>query len=207
MALTLLTPAQAPVTSTAQIGQTGGKAGDAFVSEYLPRYGQAALASKVYVSYVALVATSLAATAAIGNIVWNPPGSGVNLLLTKWTSAMIASSASATGIALAFGYQTTTPTTTTASTFVGSTVVNQQVAVPGQAKGYSIATVLVAGLTSIILHHNTAAIATTGADLMSGDLEGSVVVQQGGFVHVCALGAAAAASSHSSSLMWLEVPV
>lgn len=188
-------------------GVAGGIDGDVLVSEYHARYGRAALAKRLYFSYSSAVATSLAATAAIGNIVWNPPGSGVRLILTKWTSQIVATSATCTGIALAFGYQTTTPTTTTAATATGSSFINQVVAVPGLAKAYGIATVLTAGVTGWVLHHNTAAIATVGEDTQAGDLEGMFVIDQGGFVHMCALGTAAAASGHTSSLAWYEAPV
>lgn len=185
----------------------GGASGDAFVSQYAPRYYEWARKGRIYTSYVSAVATSLAATASIGNIVWNPPGSGVHLVFLKWTSQIVATSASCTGIALAAGYQTTTPTTTTAATFAGSTFINQVTAVAGKAKAFSIATVLTAPLTFKVLHHNTAAINTVGMEQMSGDLEGSVIVDEGGFVTMVALGAAAAASGHTSSLMWAEVPV
>lgn len=184
----------------------GGPNGDTFVSDLMPRYGEWAKRGSVYVSYSATVATSVAATATIGNMIWNPPGSGVRLYVTKWTSQIVATSASCTGIALAFGYQTTTPTTTTAATFAGSCRVSDIVAVAPKARAYGIATVLTAPLTAIVLHHNTAAINTVGEDMQAGDLEGSVVVEEGGFVTMCALGAAAAASAHTSSLMWIEVP-
>lgn len=183
-----------------------GRSGDLIVSELHGRYYEQALRGNIFTSYVATVATSAPATATIGNMVWNPPGSGVYLSILKWTSQIVATSASTTGIVLAGGYQTTTPTSTTAATFTGKTLVNQQTAVLGQAKAYSIATVLVAPLVLVVLHHNTAAIATTGEDVIAGDLEGSIVVDEGGFVTMAALGAAAAASAHTSSLMWEEIP-
>src|SRR5260221_10703016 len=45
-----------------------------------------------------------------GNIIWNPPGSGVRLSILKWTSNVVATSASLTGIGIAGGFQTTSPT-------------------------------------------------------------------------------------------------
>ena len=194
------------VSPAGSVRQAGGPYGDAFVSDLMPRYGEWSKRGGIYVSYVSAVATSLAATASIGNIVWNPPGSGMRLYLSKWTSQIVATSAACTGIALAFGFQTTTPTTTTAATFAGSCKVKDIVAVAPQARAYSIATVLTAPLTAIVLHHNTAAINTVGMGQMSGDLEGSVCVEEGGFVAMVALGAAAAASAHTSSIMWIEVP-
>ena len=194
------------VSPAGSVRQAGGPYGDAFVSDLMPRYGEWAKRGGIYVSYSAVVATSVAATATIGNMIWNPPGSGMRLYLTKWTSQIVATSASCTGIALAFGYQTTTPTTTTAATFAGSCRVSDIVAVAPKARAYGIATVLTAPLTAIVLHHNTAAINTVGEDINAGDLEGSVCVEEGGFVTMVALGAAAAASAHTSSIMWIEVP-
>lgn len=184
-----------------------GKSGEVMASDLHGRYFETCRVGNLYVSYVATVATSLAATATIGNMVWNPAGSGIRVYLTKWTSQIVATSASCTGIAIAVGFQSTTPTTTTASTFSGKLDVSSTVAVVGKAISYSIATVLTAPLTAVVLHHNTAAIATTGEDIISGDLEGSIVLEPGGFATMCALGAAAAASAHTSSLMWVEVPL
>lgn len=176
------------------------------VSELRGRYGEAARRGLVFTSYVATVATSLAATATIGNMIWNPPGSGVRLELLKWTSQIVATSATCTGIALAGGYQTTTPTTTTAATVSGSTRVAAATLSAGKAIAYSIATVLTAPVVMVVLHHNTAAINTVGMEQMSGDLESLIIVEEGGFVTMAALGAAAAASGHTSSLTWMEVP-
>src|SRR5260221_241530 len=142
-----------------------------------------------------------------GNIIWNPPGSGVRLSILKWTSNVVATSASLTGIGIAGGFQTTSPTGLGAATATGNTFVNGIVRIAGLAQAYGSATLLTAPVIIAVLHHNTAAINTVGAEQMSGDLEGSIVVDQGGFVTLCALGAAAASSGHTSSIMWEEVPL
>lgn len=184
-----------------------GTLGDLVVSELHGRYFEMARNRRMFSAVSLARATSLPSTSAIGLIVWNPPGSGVRLALNKWTSMVVATSATLTGIALAGGFQTTAPTGLTAADSAGSNVVNGIVRQAGLAQAYAVATVLTAAVNVMLLHHNTAAINTVGADQMSGDLEGSVIVEQGGFVHICALGAAAAASGHSCSLMWEEVPV
>jgi hypothetical protein len=56
-------------------------------------YAELASRGQVFTSYVATVATSLAATATIGNMIWNPPGSGVRLELLRWVSQIVATSA------------------------------------------------------------------------------------------------------------------
>lgn len=169
------------------------------------KYAEHAARGGVYASYVTAVATSLAATSTIGNMIWNPPGSGVRLELLRWVSQIVATSATCTGIAIAGGYQTTTPTATTAATTTGSTRIRATTLTAGQAIAYSIATVLTAPIIIRPLHHNTAAIATTGEDLISGEFDGEITVDEGGFVTLCALGAAAAASGHTSGLIWAEV--
>ena len=170
------------------------------------RYAELAARGQVFSSYVSAVATSLAATATIGNMVWNPPGSGVRLELLRWQSAIVATSATCTGIAIAGGYQTTTPTTTTAATTQGSTRIAAPTLATGRAIAYSIATVLAAPIIIKPLHHNTAAIAITGVDMLVGDFDGMITVEEGGFVTMCALGAAAAATGHTSALVWAELP-
>lgn len=192
-------------TSTIPFTQKGGVLGDALVSELNPIYYQAAKEGRLFTSYVSAVATSLAATSTIGNMVWNPPGSAVDLVLTEWTSNIVATSATCTGIAIAGGYQTTTPTSTTAATATGSTLIAATTLGAATGIAYSIATVLTAPVVIQVLHHNTAAINTVGTDQNTGDFKGSIVVRPGGFVTLCALGAAAAASAHTSSLKWIEV--
>jgi hypothetical protein len=191
--------------STALVTARFGKGGELMVSELLPAYAELALRGRVFTSYVSAVATSLAATATIGNMIWNPPGSGVKLVLLDWTSQIVATSATCTGIAIAGGYQTTTPTTTTAANVAGSMLVADTTLKAGKSKAFSIATVLTAPVVMKVLHHNTAAINTVGMEMMSGDFKGMIVVEEGGFVTLCALGAAAAASGHTSSLTYAEI--
>jgi len=49
--------------------------------------------------------------------------------------------------------------------------------------------------------------AFTGEDMMTENIEGSYVVPPGGFWCMAAQGAAAAASAHTSSFLWEEVPL
>src|SRR3990167_6484838 len=154
------------------ITAAGGPLDETLASQLLPEYAELARRGYLYSSYSAAVALSIAATSTIGNMVWNPPGSGVRIYLLAWASQIIVTDADCTGVGLAVGYQTTTPTTTTAATFYGRTLINQTTAVAGKAKAYGIATVLVAPLNCEVLHHNTAAINTVGEDQMSGRFGG-----------------------------------
>lgn len=181
-------------------------AGDMLVSRYLGEYSALALRGQLYTAYTSAVALSLAAAATIGCMVWNRPGSGVRVHLLEWASQILVTSATCTGVGIAFGFQTTTPTTVTAATFYGRTLVSDIVANPGRVSCYNIATVLTAPLTAWVLHNNTAAIATTGEDQMSGSFKGGIILEEGAFATTVALGAAAAASGWTGSLLFAEVP-
>jgi hypothetical protein len=170
------------------------------------RYTEGAFRGNLCFSYCAARATSVPATAMIGNILWNPPGSGIVLALQKWTAQIQVTSATCLGISLAYGAQAITPTTVTAANSYGSTFLNA--GSPGNciAKAYAIATLLVVPTVVMNLYHNTAAIATTGVDIMQGDLEGMFIVPPGYVVCLASLGAAVAAAGMTSTLTWEEIP-
>jgi hypothetical protein len=180
--------------------------GSLVVSQSHGRYTEAAFRGNLCFSYSAARATSVPATAMIGNIVWNPPGSGIVLALQKWTAQIQVTSATCLGISLAYGAQAITPTTVTAANSYGNTFLNA--GSPGNciAKAYSIATLLVVPTVVMNLYHNTAAIATTGVDIMQGDLEGMFIVPPGYIVCLASLGAAVAAAGMTSTLTWEEIP-
>lgn len=189
-----------------------GQQGELVVSQLHPDGYEQAVRRNTYFSTSLARATSLVTAAMVGNIVWNPPDSGVNLVLRHWSSAIIATSATCTGIVLAAGYQTTQPTSLTVVDTTGSSLLTLQgasnnVLRAGKARAYALATFLIAPVVVWYLHHNTAAIAVTGGDAFSDNLEGSFIVPPGGFMCLAAQGAAAAASAHSSSLLWEEVPI
>jgi hypothetical protein len=187
-----------------------GQQGDLIVSELHGRYYEQSARRNMYFALSKARATSLGTTSQIGLIIYNPPDSGVNAVLNKWTSAVVATSATCTGMVLGIGYQATTPTTVTAADATGCTYGQLQSATvfqSGKVKAYSIATLLAAPLDAWLLHHNTAAINTVGVDQLTGDLEGMFVIPPGGIATIQALGAAAAATGHTCSLAWEEVPV
>lgn len=196
-------------TLDARISQQG----DQIVSELHGRYYEQAVRKNIFFSLSLVRATSLAAAATIGNAVWNPPDSGVNLSLLKWNSIISVTSATTTAILLASTYQPTVPTTVTAADMSGSTFLTwtgatlASAGIVGKAKAYAIATFLQVPINFTLLHHNTAAINTVGVDQVSGDFEGSIVVPPGVAVMFSALGAAAAAAAHSSYLSWEEIPI
>lgn len=181
-----------------------GPNNEALVSQLLPDWATLAQRGWLYSTYSTALALSLPAAATIGAMVWNPPGSGVRIHLLAFSSMNYATDADCTGVVLAVGYQTTTPTSTTAATFYGRTLIDQTTAVPGKAKCYSIATVLTAPLAVELLQHNTAAIATTGEDLVRGEFKGAWALDEGGFATTAAHGAAA--TSWAGHILFAEVP-
>jgi hypothetical protein len=170
------------------------------------KYTEASFRGQMCYSYCAARATSLPATAMIGNIIWNPPGSGKVLALCKWTAQIEVTSANTTGIALAYGAQAITPTTVTVANSYGSTLLTAGASGNCIAKAYAIATLLVAPTVVMNLYHNTAAIAVTGVDIMQGDFEGLFIIPPGYVACLSALGAAVAASGMTSTLTWEEIP-
>jgi hypothetical protein len=144
------------------------------------------------------------ATAAIGLILYNPPASGVNCVLYKWSAVVWAASIGMTGMVLSIATQATEPTTTTAATLTGQTLLTGSVGlVPGSAIAYSVATIL----TPVIawpLFHNTVTIALTGAEKMNGDLKGAIGIAPGTAIVMGALGAAGV--TVDLGLTWEEVP-
>ena len=170
------------------------------------RYTEAAFRQKMCFSYCAARATSVPATAMIGNIVWNPPGSGVVLAMGPWTAQIQVTSATCFGIGLAYSAQAITPTTTTVADSYGSTYLNAGSPGNCNAKCYAIGTLLVVPTMVMNLYHNTAAIATTGVDIMAGDLQGQFIVPPGYVVCLAAINATVAAAGMTSTLTWEEIP-
>ncbi len=182
------------------------KQGASVVTQAHGKYAEPSIRKNLFFSYCAARATSVPATAQIGNIVWNPPGSGVNLSMLLWTAQIQVTSATTLGITIGYSAQAITPTTTTVANSSGSTYLDAASPGYGKAKAYAIGTILVAPTVVMNLFHNTAAIATTGVDQMHGDLEGLLTIPPGCVVTLSAITAAVAASGMTSTLTWEEIP-
>lgn len=145
------------------------------------------------------------ATAAIGLIVYNPATSGVNMIPKLWSITVWATSATMTGMVLAVSAQTIVPTTTTAATLTGKSLLTGSTGlVAGSCIAYSVATIQVAPVIAWPLFHNTAAINTVGAEVISGDLNGAFGFAPGTVAVIGALGAAGV--DVNIGLTWEEVP-
>ena len=183
------------------------KQGSAVVTQAHGAYAKASIRKNLYFSYCAARATSAPATSQIGNIVWNPPGSGVNLSMLLWSAQIQVTSATTLGITIGYSAQATTPTTTTVADASGCCYLDAASPSSGKAKAYAIGTIVVAPTPVMNLFHNTAAIAITGVDQMSGDFEGLFTIPPGYLVALSAITAAVAASGMTSTLTWEEIPI
>ena len=170
------------------------------------KYQQAALGGRMFFSYCAARATSVPATAQIGNIIYNPPTSGVNLIMAKWNAQVQVTSATCLGFTFGTSAQLTTPTTTTAADASGSTILNPpgMTASTNGVLAYAIATIVTAPVPVFLMGHNTAAINTVGVDHIEGDFDGMFIVPPGNVVAISAITAAVAAAGMTSTLTWIE---
>ncbi len=189
------------------INARGGTQGEAVVTQLHGKYAEASLRGNLFFSYCAARATSVPATAQIGNIVWNPPGSGVNLSFYLWTAQIEVTSATTLGVTFGYSAQATVPTGTTVANAYGSTILSASSPASCKAKAYAIATITTAPTPVMNLFHNTAAIAIVGADQLGGDFDGIWIVPPGYLVALSAITAAVAASGMTSTLTWEEIPI
>lgn len=171
-------------------------------------YAELALRGKLFYSFCLSLATSVPATAQIGNIVWNPPGSGVNLVFYKWAIGIEVGAVEAClGITFGYSAQATTPTTVTVANATGCTLLNAASPSISKAKAYGIGTIVTAPTPVMNLVHTTAAIDTVGVDSVKGDFEGIWVIPPGYLAALSAITNAVDAAGMTSTLTWEEVPV
>ena len=182
------------------------KQGAGVVTQAHGAYAEASMRKNLFFSYCAARATSVPATSQIGNIVWNPPGSGVNMSMLLWTAQIQVTSATTLGVTIGYSAQATDPSGTI-SDASGNCYLDASSPSSGKAKAYAIGTITTAPTPVMNLFHTTAAIATTGVDQMNGDLEGLFTIPPGYLVALSAITAAVAAVGMTSTLTWEEIPV
>lgn len=186
----------------AVVAQRAGKMGDAIFSELHGRYYEQAYRKNLFFSTSLAQTLSVVGTAMTGHIIYNG-NTGMNLSLQKIFLQVSVSSATMTGIGLAYAVQSAAPTGLTVASASGSAILG---VTTSQSKAY-IAATITSPLTQMILAHNTAAINTVGVDQLVIDLEGSIVVPPNSVICLSALGAASAASGVSSTIMYEEVAI
>ena len=145
------------------------------------------------------------ATAAIGMIIYNPTGSGVNMIPKLWSVNVTIISAAMTGMVMAVSPQLITPTTTTAATLSGKSLLTGSTGLTGgSCIAYSVATIITAPVVVWPLFVNAATVETVGTVQNNGDLKGAFGFAPG---TVCVIAAMAAAGVDVDiGLTWDEVP-
>ena len=179
-----------------------GKTSALVTSDAHGKYHEAASRRKIFSNYAPAVAMSVPATAAIGNIVYNPPNSGVLMSILKITAACVVTDADMLMINACYSPQVTTPSTTSASVhsclYTGGGL--------GACTGYGIATVTTAAIVLASLFHITAAINTVGVDALIFDADGCFCVPPGNVFTLHSI-AAAAGSGVTTTVIWEEIPI
>lgn len=181
--------------------------GAAVVTQAHGAYAEGGGRKNIYFSYSAARAMTEVQAGMVGNIVWNPPDSGVILSLLKWSGQVQVTSATTFGMLLCYAAQATTPTGLTAIDSAGNTFLSAASPGDGKAHAYAACTLAVAPVAVMNLFHNTAAIAGNGVDNMSGDLEGLFSIPPGYATCFAALNNVVSAAGFTGTLTWEEIPV
>ena len=186
-----------------QTDQRFGKTAELITSPAFGRYHELALNRRLFQSYGAPATLTAVNTTYTGHLLFNPVGSGVNLVLCEVDLGVTVTSASMTGIVLASAAQATTPTSVTAVERQGNMFLG---GAAGAVLGYKVATLTAAGTAFKHLMHNTAAINTVGVDMVNVDLGDGIIVPPGYWVGLAALGAASASAAVTSTFTYAEIP-
>jgi hypothetical protein len=183
----------------------GGKTGEMMVSLTHGKYYEAALRGKLHYSYAAAIAMSASATSAVGNIIWNPPGSGINAVLARWDFANVVTDTNALELLLGYSVQATVPGSVTAAV-TGPCLLGAVGTPTSLCKAYSVATITTAATAIASLAYIYAAIDTVGQGQIQGDFDGSIIIPPGYLIHLMCAVAAGTAGTYST-LYWEEVPI
>jgi hypothetical protein len=186
--------------TTVQVAR-GGQQGEQIVTELHGRYYEQTVRGNMF--SVETQGTSVTTTAALattftGLAVGNPAGSGVNLVLNKFTAAQLAVGA-AGQIGIMGGAGSITASLTPQSRLIGSGLVSKATATAGQ----TISTPVLIGTFGQV-----GSLATTGYGLTPGiyvDMEGSIIVPPGSFI--ASYTAVVTTSALQFSFCWEETPL
>lgn len=184
----------------------GGKTGEMLVGQAHGKYYEAAVRGRLHYSHCAARAMSAPATSAIGNIIWNPPGSGVNLVFTQYNIIYLVTDADALEVDFCYSPQTAVPGSVTVANASGPCLVGPAGTPTSAAKAYAIATITTAAIPIRALMEIGDARLTLGPRNCSGDLEGSIIIPPGYLASLHTI-AAAGTAGVTSTLFWEEVPI
>lgn len=187
-----------------------GKDGEAMVSQMNGRYYEAAYRGRIYcaTAFVAANVIYSTATSTGGPLIWNPPGSGVNVVLLKiGFGVSVASTATAAiGVTGAGGQLLIPASTTAADSVVTNTLIGN--GPPSQVQAFRKGNPTNAG-TFFMGYANvsTGALTTSLGVPTWVDFEGSIIAPPGTWIS-CSSGSATCTTAviHCSG-MWAEVPI
>lgn len=191
---------QAP-TDGLKVVARGGRLGELIISQLRARYTEQTVRGNMF--SVCTQPTSVTTTAALattftGLAVGNPAGSGVNLVLNKFSAAQFAVGVAGT-VGIMGGAGAVAASLTPQSRLIGGGAVSKATA----SAGATISTPLL-----IVTVGSVGSVATTGYGLESGilvDLEGSIIVPPGSFV--ASYTSTAQTSAFQFSFAWEEVAI
>lgn len=208
MALSQLLTGPQRASDAATIQQRGGKDGEGMVSELNARYYENAYRGRIY-TCTAFVATPVIFSTAAGTggpVLWNPPGSGVNIVLLKvgYGTTVAGGTACAIGVTGAGG-QVLAPTATSA---IDVAVKNMLVGGPvSQIVAYEIGTPINAGTFFMTYGSiSTAAVSVNLGTPTWADFEGSIIAGPSKWLSCGSVTATSTGTFHVSA-MWAEVPI
>ncbi len=183
------------------ITQQFDQQGAGLVTELNPRYYQytvRGISYSVNTQGTAITTTAALATTWTGLGISNPAGSGVNLVLTKFTATQFAVGAAAT-IGILGGVGVLAASLTPQNRVIGGATQSKANA----SAGATISTPLL-----ITTFGSVGSVATTGYGLEPGiyvDLEGSIIVPQGSIIGTYT--SIVTTSALNFGFTWIEVPV
>lgn len=198
--------------SNALLNGRAGQLGDSIVSELHGRYYETNYRGNLFSLSVSTAASVTAYTGGAGGTpmigLFNPTGSGKNLVILKASFAnVVAASAAGT---VTFGLYFGTTATITQATTTTPWSMSTQLQAGSVATGFrNVALTSGSAASNVIALGSYYWATAAGAAVVSGgpvDLEGSVIIPPGSYV---ALGGSAALTSATwiGSLQWEEVPV
>lgn len=179
----------------------GGKQGDQIVSELHGRYYEQTYRGNMF--SISTQGTNVTTTAALattftGLAISNPVGTGVNLVLNKFTATQFAVGVAAT-VGIMGGAGVLTASLTPQSRVIGGGQVSKALA---SASATISTPVLIVAIGSV------GSLATTGYGTQAGlvfDAEGSIIVPPGSFI--ASYTSTAQTSAWQFSFTWEEVPI
>lgn len=188
-----------------------GKLGDVIASELHGRYYEGAYRKARFGGAMqAVIATAtiagFATTITGVPLLYNPPGSAINVVIETVQIAFVVASANALAYGLATGFSNTAVSGTLTSLGPKSKFIGSTAPVAGLVASASITLPVAATGDTILGSLSTAAVSVPNATPGLFDMGGAIILPPGGYCHIWT-SAILAASSLLAGFSWEEVPV